>query len=66
MQENDINPIEKRRFRNMTAEQKLDLSIQLYYNARELKKAALKQFYPDWDSARIEKKTKEIFLNART
>ncbi len=55
-----------KRFQYMTAEQKLDLSLQLYYSAKELKKAALEQFHPDWDSVRINRKTREIFLNART
>jgi hypothetical protein len=62
----DQNNIKEKRFSNMTAEQKLDLSIHLYYSAKELKKAALKQFHPDWDSIKIEKETREIFLNART
>ena len=58
--------IDNTRFTNFSAEKKLDLSIELYYSARELKKAALAKFHPDWDSVRINKKTIEIFLNART
>ena len=54
------------RFKNFTPEKKLDLAMQLYYSAKELKKAALKEFHPEWDDVKIESKLKEIFLYART
>ena len=54
------------RFKNMTPEQKLNLSIQLYWSARELKKAALRKFHSDWSEEQIESKVKDIFLYART
>lgn len=54
------------RFKNMSPEKKLDLSMQLYYSAKELKKAALREFHPDWDEDKIEQKVREIFLYART
>lgn len=54
------------RFKNMSPERKLELSLQLYYSARELKKAAIKTRHPDWSEERVEKEVKEKFSNART
>ena len=63
---NEADKIIENRFRNMTAGQKLDLSLSLYYSARELKKAAIKQFYPRLTNREIEERVREIFLYART
>jgi len=54
------------RFISMSAEKKLELSLQLYYSARELKRSWLKQQHPDWSEAVTEAKVREIFLYART
>ena len=54
------------RFKNMSPEKKLDLSMQLYYSAKELKKAALREFHPDWDETEVENELKRIFLHARS
>jgi len=58
--------IEKERFKNMTAEEKLDLSLRLYYSAWELKFAALKHFNCDWNDKKIENEVKKNFFYART
>lgn len=58
--------IEANRFKNFSPEKKLDLSIQLYYSAQELKRAALKQIHPDWDNRKIDAEVVRIFLHART
>jgi hypothetical protein len=54
------------RFKNMSPERKLELSLHLYYSARELKKASVKNNYPDWTEEMIEKEVKRIFMYART
>lgn len=54
------------RFKNMSAEKKLLLSMQLYYSAKELKRAWLKQQHKDWTEEKIENKLKEIFFYARS
>lgn len=54
------------RFRSMTAEKKLSLSLNLYYAARELKRAWLKLQHPEWDNAAVEEELKEIFKHAGT
>ena len=45
-------------FKKMTPEQKLKLSMSLYWSARRLKASWLRQQHPDW--------TEEQFKNART
>ena len=58
--------IVRNRFKNMTPEQKLNLSLQLYYSARELKTAAIRQFHPELSEEEVEEKVREIFLYARS
>ena len=50
----------------LTYEQKLKLSIRLYYSARELKIAAMKTLDPMLSEEKIKEIVKNIFSNART
>lgn len=63
---NKPSDIEKNRFTHMTGEEKLQLSIDLYWSARELKKAALREQYPELTDEELEKKLIKIFMYART
>lgn len=63
---NENSSIEANRFKNFPPEKKLDLAMQLYYSAQELKRAALKQMHPNWDNRKIEAEVLRIFLHART
>jgi hypothetical protein len=45
---------------------KLQLALQLYYSAYELKMAALKKFHSELTDIEIEKKVKSIFSQARS
>lgn len=49
----------------LTPEEKLNVSLDLYWSAREFKKAALKKEFPDLSEEEIETKVKEIFMYAR-
>ena len=49
-----------------TPEQKLLLSLRLYYSARELKAAAIKKFQPGLSDKEIKEKVNKIFLYARS
>ena len=60
------NEVNTNRFKNMTAGQKLNLSLRLYKSARELKKAAIEQMNPSLTQNEIEEKVREIFFYART
>jgi len=50
----------------MTPEQKLEVSLRLYYSARELKAAGLRKHFPDLKEEEIQRRVKEAFLYART
>lgn len=56
----------KNRFKNFSPEKKLDLSLELYYSAREFKRASIKSFNPDWNDDRVENELRKVFLYART
>ena len=60
------NDIQIEVLKKMTGEQKLKLAMQLYWSARRLKAAGLRQQHPDWTEEQIEEKVTEIFRNART
>jgi len=64
--ENNNSEIVKNRFKDFSPQKKLDLSMQLYYSAKELKRAALKQFHPDWNDDKINEEVRRIFLHARS
>ena len=53
-------------FKKMTGEQKLKLSMRLYWSARRLKAVALRRQHPDWTEERVQQGVTEIFTNART
>jgi len=61
-----LHPEQKRIFQTMTPEQKLELSLQLYLSAREVKVSALRSLHPDWPEDRIKEKIRSVFLYART
>ena len=61
-----MHPEQKKIYKSMTPEQKLNASLKLYYSAWELKAAGLRELYPDLGEEEIQKKVKEIFLYART
>lgn len=63
---NENTSIEANRFKNFPPGKKIDLAMQLYYSAKELKRAALKQIHPNWDNRKIEAEVLRIFLHART
>ena len=48
----------------MTPSQKLKVAMDLYYSARELKAAGLRNQHPDWTEDQIQEKVLEIFRHA--
>jgi len=52
--------------RKMTPEQKLAAAMNLYYSARRLKSAWLRQEHKDWSDEQVEAAVREAFVNART
>ncbi len=52
--------------RKMTPQQKLEAAMNLYYSARKLKSAWIRQLHKDWSDQQVEDTVTEIFVNART
>ncbi len=61
-----MHPAQIKAYQSMTPEQKLQIALRLYYSAKELKVAALKDLHPDWSEEEINKKVNEIFMYAKT
>jgi len=61
-----MHPEQKKIYQSMTPEQKLEVSLRLYYSARELKAAGLRKHFPDLKEEEIQRRVKEAFLYART
>lgn len=57
--------IQKRIFKKMTPEQKLKAAMRLYWSARRLKAAWLRQQNPDWTEEQVQKQVTEIFRKVR-
>jgi len=49
----------------MSPAQKLRAAERLYYSARQLKAAALRQEHPDWTEEAVQRAVREIFLHGR-
>lgn len=52
--------------RRMTGAEKLRAAFELYQTARKVKAARLRQLHPDWTEDEVQRRVKEIFLNAVT
>lgn len=61
----DLSPEYAAALRRLTGSQKLKTAFALYWSARRLKAAALRQQHPDWPEERVQEKVREIFLHAR-
>jgi len=59
-------PEQKQIFQSMSAEEKLKLSLRLYFSARHLKEVGLRKEHPEWTEAQIQKYLIELFMYART
>ncbi len=51
--------------RSMTGAQKLRVAFQMYWGARRLKAARLRQQHPDWSEEQVQQRVKEIFMYAK-
>jgi hypothetical protein len=61
-----MTPEEIRILRAMTPEQKLRAMERLYWTARFLKAAWLRHQHPDWSESDVQRRVRDIFMNART
>ena len=53
-------------YRRMPPERRLALAERLYWSARELKAAWLRQCHSDWSEAEVAREVTRIFANARS
>ncbi len=60
----DLTPEYIATLRRMTGPQKLEAAFALYWAARRLKAAALRERHPEWTEERVQQEVKEIFLRA--
>jgi hypothetical protein len=66
MDQRDAAEVRIEIFRRMTPAQKLRAATRLYWSARQLKAAALRQAHPDWSSDRVEREARDAFLFHRS
>ncbi len=62
----DLSPEYIATLRRMTGAQKLRTAFGLYWSARKLKAARLRQMHPDWTEEQVQQHVKEIFMHAVT
>jgi hypothetical protein len=62
----DLTPEYIATLRRMTGAQKLRTAFDLYWSARKLKAARLRQQYPELTEAEVQLRVKEIFMYAVT
>jgi hypothetical protein len=60
-----LHPEQIKALKAMSAEQKLQVAMDLYWSARRLKEAAIRQQHPDWPEEKVKKEVRESFLYAR-
>jgi len=52
--------------RRMTGAQKLRTAFQLYWGARKIKAARLRQQHPEWSEVQVQQRVREIFMHSVT
>lgn len=62
----DLSPEYIAALRRMTGAQKLRTAFGLYWSARKVKAARLRQQHPDWTEGQVQQQVREIFLHAVT
>jgi len=61
-----LHPAQVAAYRKMSAEQKIEQAIALYWSARHLKTEAIRLQHPEWTEAQVRARVREIFLFATT
>ena len=62
----DLSPEYIAALRRMTGAEKLRAASGLYWTARKVKAARLRQQHPGWTEEQVQRRVKEIFLHAVT
>jgi Rv0078B-related antitoxin len=62
----DLSPEYVAALRRMTGAEKLRAAFDLYWTARKVKAARLRQLHPGWTEEEVQQQVREIFLHAVT
>ena len=62
----ELNDVQNEILRKMSPQQKLEAAMNLYYSAKELKTAWLRQLHTEWSDQKIKQTAREVFANARS
>ena len=62
----DLSPEYIAALRRVTGPQKLRTAFGLYWSARKVKAARLRQQHPGWTEVQVQQRVKEIFMHAVT
>ena len=62
----EASPVQIAALRAIPGEKRLLLAEQLYWTARKLKAAGLRNQHPDWTEEEVNERVRQIFINART
>lgn len=62
----DLTPEYITTLRRMSGAQKLRTAFQIYWGARKIKAARLRQQHPDWCEDQVQQRVREIFMHAAT
>ncbi len=62
----EMSPEYAEALRRMTGAQKVRAAFGLYWTARKIKAARLRQQHPDWTEEQVQQRVKEIFMHAVT
>jgi len=62
----DLHPAQIEAYRRMTPEEKIKAGFRLYWQARKLKAAWLRQVNPDWTEREVNAEVCRIFLHSST
>ena len=62
----DISPEYLAALRRLTGAQKLRTAFGLYWQARKIKAARIREQHSDWTEAEVQQRVKEIFTHAVT
>jgi hypothetical protein len=62
----DLTPEYVATLRRMTGAQKLRAASALYWFARRLKAAAIREQHPEWSEEQVQRRVREIFLRVTT
>jgi hypothetical protein len=61
-----MSPEQVEAYRRMPPERRLELAEHLYWTARELKAAWVRQCHADWSETQVAREVTRIFAHART